>query len=308
MSRIHDALRRAEQEKGIITPPVMPPGPPSGPPDVASPYASSAFLAVEGSTSAASAPQAPSETLTLEAIEAGCAKSAWKPDPKTVLFIDSGDRSIGTEEFRALRSRLDQIRDKQPLRTLLITSAIPGEGKSFVAANLAQAIMQQPGSRVLLIDADLRKSQLHVLLGASPGPGLSDYLAGEAEVLWVLQRGQQEGLFLISGGKPATNPLELIENGRLKSLLHRLVPVFNWVILDSPPSVPLTDASLLARECDGVLAVVKAGSTPYDIAQKGCQQFQSGRLVGVVLNRAVTKPAYSAYYYYSEAEAKNGRK
>jgi protein-tyrosine kinase len=249
-----------------------------------------------------------SEVLTLEGLEARCPQCIWNPDPGSVLFADSTDRALGTEEFRSLRSRLYQIREgeKQPLQTLLVASAMAGEGKTFVAVNLAQAIMQQRGRRVLLVDTDLRLSRMHVLLGAALAPGVSEYLRGEADMFSVLQRGAQEGLFFIGGGKTPSNPAELIGSGRLKPLIQRLAPVFDWIILDSPPSVPVTDASLLAEISDGVLMVVKAGQTPYDIAQKGCQQFRDKHLLGVVLNRVAPSASYSAYYY--RADGKNGKK
>jgi capsular exopolysaccharide synthesis family protein len=246
-----------------------------------------------------------SEVLTLEVLEARCPQATWNPDPATVLFADPQDRTLGTEEFRSLRSRLYQIREreKQPLQTVLVASAMAGEGKTFVAVNLARAIVQQRGRRVLLVDTDLRLSRMHAMLGASLDPGVSEYLRAEADMFSILQRGAQEGLFFIGGGKAASNPAELIGSGRLKALIHRLVPVFDWIILDSPPSVPVTDASLLAEMSDGVIMVVKAGETPYDMARKGCQHFRDKHLVGVVLNRVAPAASYSSYYNYGA----NGR-
>ena len=162
----------------------------------------------------------------------------------------------------------------------------------------------------MLIDSDLRISHMHILLGASAVPGLADYLLGEADVFSILQRGAQEGLFFIAGGKRAPNPAELIGSGRLRTLIQRLAPAFDWIILDSPPAVPVTDASLLAEMSDGVLMVVKAGETPYDMAQKGCQHFRDKHLVGAVLNRIEAGSAYSAYYYYGAEgnDAQRGKK
>jgi protein-tyrosine kinase len=301
MSRIHEALMKAQQERATV----------SQTPDPAKSIPS-AEVVPNGSAVAAAMPDGPairegSATLTLEGLEARCPQSTWSPDPGSVLFADSTNPTLGTEEFRSLRSRLYQIREgeNQPLQTLLVASAMAGEGKTFVAVNLAQAIVQQRGRRVLLIDTDLRLSQMHVLLGASLAPGVSEYLRGEADMFSVLQRGAQEGLFFIGGGKTPPNPAELIGSGRLKPLIQRLASVFDWIILDSPPSVPLTDASLLAEMSDGVLMVVKAGQTPYDIAQKGCQQFRDKHLVGVVLNRVAPAASYSAYYY--RADGKDGK-
>jgi capsular exopolysaccharide synthesis family protein len=301
MSRIHEALQKARQERATI---LRTPDPvESLPPRDLTLDGSAVATAVRGDP----AMREESVVLTPEALEARCPQSSWSPDPGSVLFADPQDRTLGTEEFRSLRSRLYQIREreKQPLQTLLVASAMAGEGKTFVAVNLARAIVQQRGRRVLLIDTDLRLSRMHSLLGATQAPGVSEYLRGEADMFAVIQRGPQEGLFFIGGGKTPSNPAELIGSGRLKPLIQRLAPVFDWIILDSPPSVPLTDASLLAEISDGVLMVVKADETPYDIAQKGCQQFRDKHLVGVVLNRVAPGTSYSAYYY--SADGKGGK-
>jgi capsular exopolysaccharide synthesis family protein len=304
MSRIHDALKKAQQDRAAIL-------------QTADPAESMLSLDVTPDVSAVAAPvvgappiREESQVLTLEALEARCPQATWSPDPGSVLFADPQDRTPGTEEFRSLRSRLYQIREreKQPLQTLLVASAMPGEGKTFVAVNLARAIVQQRGRRVLLIDTDLRLRRMHTFLGASPVPGVTEYLRGERDIFSVLQRGPQDGLFFIAGGEPVSNPAELIGSGRLKPLIQRMAPVFDWIILDSPPSVPVTDASLLAAISDGVLVVVKAGETPYDIARKGCQQFRDKHLVGVVLNRVAPGTSYGAYYYGADGQGSKNNK
>jgi capsular exopolysaccharide synthesis family protein len=212
---------------------------------------------------------------------------------------------IGAEQFRKLRSRLYQLCEKQPLHTLLITSALPGEGKTFIAVNLAQAVVRQHERRALLIDADLRLSQLHHFLGAPSTPGLSDYLCGEADELSIVQRGPESNLFFIAGGRSVSNPTELIGNGRLNRLLQRLAPVFDWVILDSPPAIPVSDASMLAGMCDGVLLVIQAEATPFDVAQRARDGLRDKRLLGVVLNRVAPHSADAAHYfkyYYTKQE------
>jgi capsular exopolysaccharide synthesis family protein len=197
-----------------------------------------------------------------------------------------------------------------PLRTILVSSALPAEGKSFVATNLAKAIVKQHERRALLIDADLRWSRLHLSLGAPQTPGLSDYLLGEADEFAVVQRGQFNNLFFIPGGKVVSNPAELIASERMKELLRKMAPMFDWVILDSPPAVPVADASIMADMCDGVLMVVRSAATPYDMAQKAVQEFKQKHLVGVVLNDVEPREGYSAYYYqyYYGAGHKNGKK
>src|SRR5207302_8424757 len=133
-------------------------------------------------------------------------------------------------------------------------------------------------------DGDLRNPQLHNLLGTEPGPGISEYLRSENDEFSIIQRGSMENLFLIPAGRNSGNPAELVANGRLKFLLNRVEPLFDWIIIDSPPAVPVSDAGLLANYCDGVLIVVRSNATPFDIARKARQEFRDTSLVGVVLN------------------------
>ena len=296
MSRIHEALKKAERELASNPRPegaaeqteleaVLP--------HVTDPVWEAEKVEVSPVVHLEAAPTEP----TLQTLTERCLQPGWRPDPKKMLFFNQRSSARGTEEFRTLRSRLDRLRAQQPLRTLLITSSLPKEGKTFVAANLAQAIARQPEKRALLIDADLRAPRLHMALGAPLTPGLSDYLRGDADEIAILQRAPRGNLFFIPGGKPASSPAELITNGRLKNLLDRLAPVFDWVIMDSPPIVPVSDAGLFADICDGVLIVVQAGVTPFDLAQKATQEFRSKRLVGVVLNCVEPGLAYGSYYY-----------
>jgi capsular exopolysaccharide synthesis family protein len=220
-------------------------------------------------------------------------------DPNLVLFQSAESPLPGTEQFRTLRSRLYRIREKQTLRTILVTSTVPAEGKTFVAVNLAQAIARQQDRRVLLIDADLRAPRIHTLLGAPSGPGLADYLQGEASELETIQRGPEECLCFIPAGKHVAHPAELISNGLLKRLLERVTPLFDWIILDSPPVLPVADPSVLAHLCDGVLLVVRAGVTPSAIVQRTCKELLGRNVLGVVLNAVDEKArAYDSYGYY----------
>ncbi len=235
-----------------------------------------------------------------------CPQCSWNPNANSILLFDGQNSTVGAEEFRTLRAHLYLIREREGLQKLLITSPLPQEGKTFAALNLAHAIVRQRERRALLIDSDLRSSGLHLCLGAPLAPGLSDYLSGTADEFSIVQRGSLENLFFIPGGKRVANPSELIGNGRLKLLLQRLAPAFDWIIFDSPPVIPVSDAKVLADLCDGVLLVIGAGSTPYDLAQKACQDLQDKRLLGVVLNRTEPGQAYSSYYY-DDSKAKQKR-
>jgi len=296
MSRIHEALKRAEQQRTVpleAPPPVAPEvqtcvAEPSEapPPEILDPLAHSE---IDIKTRA-------SEFLRFDDIWTHCANPGWRLNLERNVFIDPAAPPAVREQFRTLRSRLYQIRDKQPLRSVLVTSSLSGEGKTFVANNLAHALARQQNCRVLLIDADLRRPDLHQGFGAPNSPGLSEYLKGEAQEMGVIQRGLPEYLCFIAGGSKPQNPAELISNGRLKSLLQTIGPVFDWVILDSPPTLPVSDALMLAELCDGVLTVIRAAQTGFDSAQKSCQQLREKNLLGVALNCADEGAAYGSYY------------
>ncbi len=303
MSRIHEALKKAEQERAMSQPAGVDTAP-AGLEPLAEP---SGLIATASALSGA----IPAASLTAEALLARSRQTNWEPDTKTMLFFTGEEHASGMEEFRTLRSRLYQAREKQPLAKLLVTSALPKEGKSFTAANLAQVIVRQHGRRALLIDADLRNPGLHALLGAEPGPGLFEYLQSESDEFSIIQRGPLENLFLIPAGRKAANSAELVANGRMKFLLSRLEPMFDWIIIDSPPAVLVSDSALLANYCDGVLLVVRSNNTPVDAARRARKEFTDHNVVGVVLNGiAPDLSPYSQYYYKaygaeSKSEAKN---
>lgn len=226
-----------------------------------------------------------------------CTKVEWNIEPSASVFSAHMEHLAGAEKFRTLRSRLYQIAAAQPLKKLLITSSTPAEGKTFVAANLAQSFIRQTDKRVLLIDSDLRASRLHMHLGAPEKPGLSDYLRGEYDEFQVTQLGSGGNLCLIPGGGDVTNPSELLHSDRMKQLLERMSLLFDWIILDSPPALAVHDASILADMCDGVLFVVRAGTTDFEVAAKASAEFQEKNLLGVVLNRVEKGDSYGDYYY-----------
>jgi len=235
--------------------------------------------------------------LRYEDLVKKCATPKWRIDGRLSVFEGNDDTQLGAERFRTLRSRLYQIAGTRPLRRVMVTSSVPAEGKTFVAANLAQSIVRQPDRKVLLIDADLRASRLHQVLGAPRSPGLSDYLIGEADEFQVIQKGSDASLCFIPGGREVANPSELLMNDRLKKLLELMTPLFDWIIMDTPPVLPVHDASMMADVCDGVLFVVRAGMTNHEMAAKATAEFQDRNLLGVVLNRVEDGAGYGGYYY-----------
>jgi capsular exopolysaccharide synthesis family protein len=305
MSRIHEALKKAEDERLLlrqgnyadVSTAVLPLAPTSEVP------ATSRVRTAQG------APGPFDPPVTYAMLLARTVQSKWAPDARTMLFFDEDEQAYGTEEFRTLRSRLYQVRERQPLKKVLVSSALPQEGKSFVSSNLAQVMVRQHGRTALLIDADLRASQLHRTLGTSATPGLAEYLLGECDEFAIMQRGPMENLFFIPAGRMVSNPAELLGNGRLKSLLTRLESMFDWIIVDAPPAVPISDAALLAGNCDGVLMVVRSNATPSDVARKARMEFKGTSLVGIVLNGVDGGTSYSKYYYAAYGnEARSGAK
>jgi capsular exopolysaccharide synthesis family protein len=293
MSRIHEALKKAEQERASA-----PAGDLSAIPSVEShiPVDEARAQFQTGPREYVARGESSSDYLRFDDLRKRCAHPDWHLDPNVNVFINSALTAHGAEQFRTLRSRLYQMRSTQPLKTLLVTSSVPAEGKTFVTNNLAQAIVRQPDRRVLIIDADLRCSRLHVPLGAPASPGLTEYLKGEADEASIVQNGFDGNLCFIPGGTESSHPSELLSNGRLQTLIGRMAPVFDWVILDSPPLLPVADSSFLADMVDGVLLVVRAGVTPMETAQRSCQELQGRNVVGVVLNAVDPAQAYGSYY------------
>src|SRR6204780_1043926 len=194
MSRIHEALKKAEQERAIAQGVTT---------DVAA-IPQESVMAEQGWTGRT--PEEPAGTippaaigvagdfLRFDELRARCAHPTWHLDPNVNVFFNPNLSVHGAEQFRTLRSRLYQLRANQPLRTLLVTSSVPGEGKTFVTSNLGQDIVRQPDRRVLVIDADLRCPRLHVPFGAPSAPGLTDFLRGDADEMAVIQQGQDSNL------------------------------------------------------------------------------------------------------------------
>jgi len=302
MSRIHEALKKAAEERSAR----LSSGTPPDLVDVATDVSRTTVPHEDRGTPALVdlPPKRDSSFLSFEELMQKCTRHQWQPDPRSNVLDSAHSEQNGAESFRTLRSRLYQIAGTRKLKRVLVTSSIPEEGKTFVAVNLAQLLARRDESRVLLIDADLRVSRMHQVLGAPATPGLTDYLRGQADECAVIQRGLEGNLCFIPGGSSVSNPSELLLGARMKQLLEGVTPVFDWLVLDSPPAVPVHDASLIAGLCDGVLFVVRAGGTDYEVAEKASSEFQDKNLLGVVLNRAEKSDSYGGYYYGYSAAAK----
>ena len=306
MSRIHEALKKAAQERNAqIADRSMP-----NVVDLSSEEVRGAILPDTGSSLGergrfSGGPN--SEVELFQEFAKKCSHPGWKIDPRFSVFSNVANSPAGAERFRTLRSRLFQVAATQPIRRLMITSSVPEEGKTFVTANLAQSFARQPECRVLLIDGDLRASRLHLPFRAPELPGLSDYLRGEADESQITQVGAEGNLCLIPGGRSVPNPSELLHGDRMKHLLDRMSSMFDWILLDTPPALAVHDASVLADVCDGVLFVVRAGRTAFEVAEKASAEFRDKNLLGVVLNRVEKQESYGGYYYGYPAEKQASR-
>ena len=314
MSRIHEALKKAAEERAAKAATEVEAAVAEAPneaklPSMLRPEVAAALPIAPPVAAPKASPRATSGTaatpgFSYEELLKRCVQAEWQIDPSNSVFLNSKPGDGGPERFRTLRSRLYKIASTRKLKKVLITSGVAAEGKTFVASNLAQSIIQQPELRVLLIDADLRSSRLHVLFGTQGCPGLTDYLRGEADEYGIIQKGAGENLFLIPGGNVVSNPSELQLSDRMKQLLNTVTPVFDWIIIDSPPTLPVHDASVIAEMVDGVLFVIRAGSTDAEIVERTAAEFQGKNLLGVVLNRVQKSDSYGEQYqnYYGERD------
>lgn len=202
-----------------------------------------------------------------------------------------------SEAFRVLRTNIEISGTNRPLKTILVTSADVGDGKTFVAANLAM-FMAQRKKKVVLVDADMRRPTVHEYYDLENNMGLTDFFSNDASIREVLRIGEDRKLAVITAGKPSPNPAEYLSSNKMNQLLTKLKSVVDYVIIDCPP-FSISDAMILSAKVDGVLLVVRPGHTRQPLAKVTKEQIgQIGaHLIGVVLNRI---PLSNAVYYTGE--------
>ncbi len=234
-------------------------------------------------------------------------EKSFSPEERLIPFSGSG-RSSGkkgvdlhavSEAMRELRTNIQYLDVDNPPRAFVVTSALPGEGKSTTAANLA-ITLSASGQRVVLIDGDLRHPMVAKVFGLPGEVGLTDVLAGRASIKDVTQPvGPNRNLLVVAAGKIPPNPSELLGSKRMHDLVEDLSKVA-FVIIDAPPLIPVTDAAVLSHNTDGAILVTTVGKTTIDALQKAQSNLDraGGRALGVVLNRVPRKGAGSAYYGY----------
>lgn len=308
MSRVHDALRRAEQllDAGASETPALPAG-----------HSGSLVVADENGMAAASPLEIPvpgvdggiirtPDTRQLEVDWRGllsrCKVVPYRPAPETHLIDPDKPHEVPAEEFRSLRTRLNHLQSQQDLHSLVVTSASPAEGKTFTAVNLAlaQAQLETP---VLLADLDLRRPTVHNLLQCDRTPGFSDFLLAQRPLEECIRRIGNTNLYFMPAGSAVKNPLEILNLRHVKHTFEGFRRIFNWIVLDTPPLLFSADANLLSTMTDGTIIVVRIGSTTYDNVIRAMQTLCENNVLGIVANGARAGELYSKYtYYYSKPD------
>ncbi len=298
MSRVHDALRRAEQA-GFVPP---------GPPAPAEPASG------EGPTTATAVIAEQPESLITRPTDlrigpdflSRIQEVPFTPSVDSHLIDSNKPHEAPAEEFRTLRTRLNHLQTLQPISSLVVTSPSPAEGKSFAAVNLALAEAQLANNPTLLIDCDFRRPIAHSMFQLDRTPGLTDYLQGRAKLENCIRRVAGAGLYVLPAGESVINPLELLNLREMKVMIDQLPRAFKWVILDSPPLLFAADANLLSTLCSGTVIVVRVGTTTIDSITRAMQSLCENNVLGIIVNGARRGELYSKYtYYHSYYYARN---
>src|ERR1700689_952588 len=276
MSHIFDALQRAESESAGTESPTF---------SVATDLLQAAEQKIRGDGN----PPPRGESIDLAPVPSSfdelerCPVLQVSIPADTRLVVVGKEESLAAEKFRFLGVRLRQLRQTRPLKKILITSSIPQEGKSTVAANLACTLARRRQQKTLLLEGDLRRPTIAQKFGMGRVPGLSEWLRGETESMNIY-RLEALGLWVLPAGSAPENPLELIQSGNLSPTMEQLTAWFDWVIIDSPPLLPLADTSIWARLADGVLLVTRKGVTEKQQLQRGLETLEPAKLLGALVN------------------------
>jgi capsular exopolysaccharide synthesis family protein len=233
------------------------------------------------------------------------------PTPEQRLVTLTEPEGTGAEMFRVLATRLAHMQRKRQLHKLLITSSVVDEGKSVVTANLALTLARRPNTRVLLVEADLRRPSVSALFSTSPLRGISEWSEGKLQLQDSLYQIRDTAVWMLAAGKPMDEPLPLLESDQFAKMLESVSSHFDWVVLDATPLLPMADSTSIARLCDGVLVVVRDGYTRKKVLNKAIETVEKSKLLGVVFNQAsMLNVDYERYYgaYYNGNKSKKESK
>lgn len=208
------------------------------------------------------------------------------------------------EAFHLLGVRLRHLRRQRTLKKVLITSTIPQEGKSMVAANLASTLALRTQQKVLLLEGDVRRPSQSKVFGIESKPGICEWLQGARSLAKSIYYLEGAGIWILPAGVASGNSLELLQSGRLTGMMEQLVSWFDWIVIDSPPVLPLADTSIWTNLADGVLLVARQGITQKKQLKRGLEALGTQKLLGALLNSA-TSMALTDYYYRPSARLPN---
>lgn len=217
---------------------------------------------------------------------------------KRKLIAKLNPKSPITEQYRTIRTNIEFSAIDEDIRTLMVTSSGPGEGKSTTTANLAVVFAQQ-GKRVLLVDADMRKPTVHYTFGMTNAYGLTNVLTRQVELSEAIKNTDIETLDVMSSGPIPPNPAELLSSKGMKDFFENAKEEYDLIIFDTPPVLAVTDAQVLSHVCDGTILVISSGKTEVDNARKTKELLTAAKakLIGVVLNNK-KMDKNNHYYYY----------
>jgi capsular exopolysaccharide synthesis family protein len=219
---------------------------------------------------------------------------------KLVLSPDTDRNSI--EQYRRLAARLHLAQAEHGIKVVMVASALPGEGKTLTATNLALTLSESYHRQVLLIDGDLRRPSIHEMFRIANVSGLNDGVRSDADRKVPLVR-WSDHLTLITAGRPDADPMKVLISDRMRKVISEATARFEWVIIDTPPVGLLTDASLFSAMVDTAVLVVQAERTPHAEIQRAVQAIGKDRILGVVLNRAKARRRDSYAYEYRYVRA-----
>ncbi|MFJ5954519.1 CpsD/CapB family tyrosine-protein kinase [Paenarthrobacter sp. NPDC092416] len=226
------------------------------------------------------------------------------------LLTQAAHQSPRAESFRQLRTNLQFANVSGRAKSVLVTSSLPGEGKSTTAINLSIALAQA-GQSVCLVDADLRRPMVSDYLGLDRNAGLTTYLVGKADVNDLLQAWGEDNLFVLTSGEIPPNPSELLGSEGMKQLILRLEGAFDTVVIDAPPLLPVTDAAVLSQHVGGVMVVIGSHKLRQHDLEKSLNSLElvDSNVFGMVLNQLPAKgpDAYAYSYYRTDAESSGSR-
>lgn len=216
---------------------------------------------------------------------------------RLITFTDT--KSIISEQFRTIRTNITFALPDQEIKTILITSSTPGEGKSTNASNLG-VVFAQEGKKVLIVDADMRKPTLHYIFGLFNTVGLSTVLARKSELCDTIQETPIVGLSIISSGPIPPNPAELLSSNNMNTVLEEIKNVYDIIIFDAPPLLSVSDAQILSNKCDGTLLIIHSGVLEKDtvLKAKAILTTAQAKILGVVLNNYKMPRNHKNYYQY----------